>query len=309
MGKLYNLVKYRNDLKNALYDLDLDTDIYGKIEYLKQLNDTNPLYTDQISEFISRYEVVSTHSKDIKKFLSLSAEQLSKDIINLSRDLFDNDEYRSKFSEDNVTQVIECTRDIESHILSKITAYSDWHYPALQISPRSKTWIDPMVAADPLYLTDISISKLKNITSTYPEIYQRRLRLYEIQDRDFSMLPQNQFSFVLCWDNFNYLSVEKIEKYIREVFNLLRPGGTFIFSYTNCDLLGPTIRAEARASSFCSFGYLNQIFDNIGYEIVETNDLETEDAFNTHVSWVEIRKPGKLSTVKAIQALAEIIEK
>jgi SAM-dependent methyltransferase len=49
-----------------------------------------------------------------------------------------------------------------------------------------------------------------------------------------------QFGIVLCWDNFNHLSLDKIEKYIREVWKLLRPGGCFIFNYNNCDFEGPT---------------------------------------------------------------------
>ena len=75
-----------------------------------------------------------------------------------------------------------------------------------------------MVAGDPLYLTHSNIVIVKDMIKEYPELYQNRLRLYEIVDRDFSKLPQAQFGFVLCWDNFNHLSLDKIEKYIREVW-------------------------------------------------------------------------------------------
>jgi SAM-dependent methyltransferase len=312
MGKLYDLIKFRNELNDSIDDLNLGSAIYNKIGYVKQLKQNNPSYIDQLNNFILQYDQLAIESQALLNSIVSSVEQLSIDINSMSSELFDNEEYREEFSEKNVTQILELVSDIpriETHIVSKITGYSNWHYPALHISPRSKNWINYMVAADPLYLTDSNINKLKEIVSTYPEIYQKRLRLYEIENRDFSMLPKNQFGFVLCWDNFNYLSIEKIEKYVREVFDLLRPGGTFIFSYNNCDLLGPAIRAEVHAGSYCNSKFLKQLFNEIGYELIEFQDLETGDAFNTHVSWAEIRKPGKLTTIKAFQAMAQIIEK
>jgi SAM-dependent methyltransferase len=193
--------------------------------------------------------------------------------------------------------------------VSKITQYSDWHYPALQINPRSKKWIDPMVAGDPLYLTHSNISIVNDMIKEYPELYQNRLRLYEIVDRDFSKLPMAQFGFVLCWDNFNHLSLDKIEKYIREVWKLLHPGGHFIFSYSNCDLEGPALRAECHAGSYASASWLTTLLNAIGYEITALHNDETGDAFNTHISWADIKKPGDLKTVKVAQAMAQLIAK
>jgi SAM-dependent methyltransferase len=150
---------------------------------------------------------------------------------------------------------------------------------------------------------------VKDMIKEYPELYQNRLRLYEIVDRDFSKLPMDQFGFVLCWDNFNHLSLDKIEKYIREVWKLLRPGGSFIFNYNNCDFEGPAYRVECHAGSYASTSWLTKLLNTIGYEITAFHDDETDDAFNTHISWVEIKKPGVLKTVKAAQAMAQIIAK
>ena len=221
--------------------------------------------------------------------------------------MFDNEEYRDRFSENHIFRNLTLSIELQSWVESKITRHSDWHYPALQITPRSKKWIDPMVAADPLYLTHISIPAIMDLIKDYPELYQRRLRIYAIEDRNFSILPQDQFSFVLCWDMFNYLSADKIEQYLKEVFQLLRPGGHFVFSYNNCDLEGPALAAELQAASFVTARWLVKLCDEIGYEINELHDFETGDAFTTHISWVEIKKPGNLRTVKAAQALAQII--
>jgi SAM-dependent methyltransferase len=150
---------------------------------------------------------------------------------------------------------------------------------------------------------------VKDMIKEYPELYQNRLRLYEIVDRNFSKLPMAQFGFVLCWDNFNHLSLDKVEKYIREVWKLLRPGGSFIFNYNNCDFESPAYRAECHAGSYASASWLTKLLNAIGYEITALHDDETGDAFNTHISWIEIKKPGDLKTVKAAQAIAQIIAK
>ena len=99
-------------------------------------------------------------------------------------------------------------------------------------------------------------------------MYQSRLRIYEITNEDFSILPQNQFGFVLCWEIFNFLSLEKIEQHIRQVFDLLRPGGVFMFSYNNCDIYSIARVAESRDISYAQDDLLKNLCLNIGYEII-----------------------------------------
>jgi hypothetical protein len=67
--------------------------------------------------------------------------------------------------------------------------------------------------------------------------------------------------------------------------------------------------AENWACSYSNLRWLIKLLKEIGYEITALHDDETGDAFNTHISWVEIKKPGDLKTVKAAQAMAQIIVK
>ena len=68
------------------------------------------------------------------------------------------------------------------------------------------------------------------------------------------------------------------------------------------------IRTTA-AASFVTARWLVKLSYKVGYEIIESHDVETGDAFTTHVSWIEVKKPGNLRTVKAAQAIAQIIVK
>jgi hypothetical protein len=311
MGKLYDLVKLRNTLLDKMDSLSLDPDIQNKIQILNSISKENKTVSDidLIENFKDDFDRLAVENQKIINSLNTTIDIINQDIDNYALELFDNDAYQEKFKEELIQQILYPSPEIENWVVSKITQYSDWHYPALQINPRSKKWIDSMVASDPLYLTHSNIAIVKDMIKEYPELYQNRLRLYEIVDRNFSKLPLAQFGFVLCWDNFNHLSLDKIETYIREVWKLLRPGGSFIFNYNNCDFEGPAYRAECHAGSYASASWLTTLLNAIGYEITAFHNNETGDAFNTHISWVEIKKPGVLKTVKAAQAMAQIIPK
>ena len=314
MGKLHDLVKFRNYLIDSSDKLSLDSFLQSKIEFLTKTKSLFPEQLDYINKKVDDFLEIDIQSKKAIAEIDDKVTLLNKEIDEMARLMFDNEEYRNTFDEKNVQGLnfqkeLILSAELESWVESEIMHHCDWHYPALQINPRCKKWIDLMVAGDPLYLTHFNINIVKDIIKTYPSLYQTRLRLYEIINRDLSKLPQGQFGFVLCWDNFNYISLDKFEKYLREVWSLLRPGGHFIFSYSNCDLDGTALRAEYRACSYASLRWLTTLSNEIGYEIIETHDDETGDAFNTHVSWAELRKPGILKTVKAHQSIAEILTK
>jgi hypothetical protein len=311
MGKLYDLVKLRNILVDKMDSLSLAPDIQDKIQILNLVVAQNKTAgdIDLIENFKDDFDRLVIENQKIINGLNTTVNIINQDIDSYALELFDNNAYQEKFKEELIQQTSYPSIEIENWVVSKITQYSDWHYPALQINPRSKKWIDPMVASDPLYLTHSNIAMVKDMIKEYPGLYQNRLRLYEIVDRNFSKLPMAQFGFVLCWDNFNHLSLDKIEKYIREVWELLRPGGSFIFNYNNCDFEGTAYRAECYAGSYASARWLIKLLNAIGYEITALHDDVTGDAFNTHISWVEIKKPGDLETVKAAQAMAQIIVK
>ena len=314
MGKLYDLVEFRNYLVDQFDHLSLKKSIEDRIEILEKTKCIFPQYTDYCDRTIKDYLLLEQQSQETINSVREQISKLDLEIDDMSVAMFNNNEYRNNFHENQIqgpefNNSLILSAESESAIISKITEYSDWHYPALQINPRNKKWIDPMVAADPLYLTHCNPTLVKEIIKPYPDLYQNRLRLYEIVDRNFSKLPQAQFSFVLCWDYFNYLSLVFVEKYIREVYCLLRPGGHFMFSYTNCDLAGPALRAESLACAYASSRWLKKLCIEIGYEISDLKDFDTGDAFNTHVSLAILKKPGNLTTVKAAQAIAEIINK
>jgi SAM-dependent methyltransferase len=122
-------------------------------------------------------------------------------------------------------------------------------------------------------------------------------------DRIFWNLPQEQFGVVCAFNYFNFKPWEVIKQYLDEVFVLLRPGGSFLFSFNDCDNWRAVGLVEHHYCCYTPGRLLRKHVLDLGYEI--TNDHQTQ----TGPSWMEIRKPGVLDSIRGGQALAGIFMK
>jgi hypothetical protein len=255
------------------------------------------------------------------------------DIINTTKELTrlktldkiynqcNTDEYLKHFLIEYLnSDIVETVDDALSITTFKIKSHCDWKYPGLQLHPMSEEWINCMITADPLYLTyhtDISIYN-KNL-SALPEIpvaesistftidYQRRLRIYNIKNQDFSALPQESFGCISCCNFLNQFTLADIEHYLRRCFELLKPGGTLI-----CTLNFNYVMASVNLVEYDYFKYavdrvIVKFFENNRYKIISTVDLSAGEWSSAIL--IEAQKPGELTTSKAHQVLGSIIEK
>lgn len=218
---------------------------------------------------------------------------------------FFTDNYKLELKYNNIehvrsVRVMPLSDEVQVEILNKIGFYTDWKYPALEIGCRDGEWTKHLVAADPLYIVDHFREFTESATQDFSEVYKRRIRVYCTQDYHMSVLPQNQFGFVFCWNFLNYCSLDTIKEYLKTVKDLLRPGGVFMFSYNDGDRPGGAGMAENFFMSYMPRSMLVPLCESLGYEIV------ADEARDRTVSWLEIRKPGTLETVKGHQVMGEI---
>lgn len=191
---------------------------------------------------------------------------------------------------------------VKSQILSRIGHFSSFQFPGLEIGPGAGEWTKDLVALDPLYLVDIHQHFLEKTKQTFPDTYQKRLRTYVTTETDLSMLPQGQFGLVFSWAVFNLLPKETIHKYLQEIFKVLRPGGITIFSYNNCESYIEAARYEAGLATYITKTDIINIATSIGFTV----SFSDED-YSTGISWMELTKPGILSTIKSGQVLGKIL--
>lgn len=300
MSKFIDLVVYRQRLLDVLDRLDIDNTIDKKESTLTSLGDP---YIPELTKLTNQYSDIRAINRRIIDGVNDLIKKVEEDLDAEASALFalstmgDDDYFH------NVHR-IEMSNELMSTIKIRVGDYCDWRFPALSLYPDSRDWIDPLVANDPLYILHFDNTVLNESIKHYPELYQNRLRLYN----SLNDLPQNQFGLILAWNVFDYYHLSKIKKYLAELFQLLKPGGVLVFSYNNCDFEGSALRAESKLSSYSTFRNIKLYLEELGYEIISAFDVETDSTYNPHVSWVEVRKPGILTTVKAHQAIAEIIE-
>jgi hypothetical protein len=107
----------------------------------------------------------------------------------------------------------------------------------------------------------------------------------------------------LVWNFFNYKPIEVIEIYLKELYTKLKPGGTLAMTFNNCDRFEGTELFERHYMSYTPGREVIKRAESIGY--IVTYNFRT-DSSNT---WLELQKPGKLTSIRGGQSLAKVLYK
>ena len=206
---------------------------------------------------------------------------------------------------DIIRQVRQLQKDEEfdSILQTRINLNSNWQYPCLEIGCRDGEYTKFLVASDPLYIADLVDDFLESAVTQFPSAYIGRVRKYLITDfYHIENIPKNQFGFIFSWNVFNYLPLKETKELLDQCMDCLRPGGTMMFSFNNCDVIQCAEYVEVGFRSWMPSQLLIDTCKQIGYEIITVRKIEET------VHWIEIRKPGELKTVKGHQVLGRITQ-
>ena len=187
---------------------------------------------------------------------------------------------------------------------TRLRNYTDWRVPGMIIRPGKESFIEDMVPLDPLYVVDTAIELIEPSVMQFNEVYRARLRQYvldEDKEQILGELPSDQFGLIFAYNYFNFKPMELIKKYIAEAYQKLRPGGTLIMTYNNCDLAHGVALAESNFMCYTP-----------GSEILKTAELAGFDLTYQHtglgdLSWLEFQRPGKITSLRGGQTLAKIV--
>lgn len=186
----------------------------------------------------------------------------------------------------------------------RITQLSDWRYPGMFMNPQEQQIIDNMASSDPLYLVDMNESTLVGIREKMNDIYRHRVRPYVIdrfipRRKYFGDLPTNQFGLIVVWNTINNFPLSMCEQVLKQLLELLRPGGTLLFTYNDCDNAYNIRTFEQNFRQFTPGSVLSRTAQELGYDIrFRTRSIH---------GWMELKKPGKLETIRGGQSLGRVI--
>lgn len=180
---------------------------------------------------------------------------------------------------------------------------TDWRLPGMIIRPAQESFIEDLVPMDPLYLVDHNLELLQSAVSIFTPEYQRRLRQYAVNDyqdeNPLWQLPDNQFGLVFVWNYFQFKPLSIVGRYLKDIYKKLRPGGICIFTYNECDREHGVQLAEQNFMCYTPGRLIRKHAEFIGFEIMTNH--------HGSVTWLEIKKPGKIESIRGGQSLAKII--
>ena len=310
---LVELVKYREALerlarkslsKNVAEDfLDIDRDlqtvdidfndlksqITDEIKSVyKSLNRIETLIADYLDQYKDFYESTLAPYYALSHSFYEASKQDTPDYI------FERDSNKKLIDDDSTRRMLE----------ERIKHYTNWKWPGVQIRPLGGEFTQTLAPCDPLYLADTHNDLFQQVKEMWTPEYQRRLRYYvfdEHLDDPLCSLPESQIGIVFAVNFFNFRSMEIIQRYLRSFKRILRPGGVAMFTYNNCDL-SKSVDLFANKSYYCFTpgGALRQMCIQEGFEVICSFDADFG------ASWLEIRKPGKIDSLRGGQNLAQI---
>lgn len=311
--KLSTLVNYRN----LLDELTLDSLRYNANYDLKKIThlvesqvSVNPDINQQLQ---TQEQTIYKSIDDFQTIVDSLRRELDQQINNMGQQYFVDSYklYENAMLNETLADVKNRHPNIPDATVdfycSRIKRYSGWQHPAMIVRPGIEPYFSHMVSCDPLYLVDLKHEMLDPAMSQYNELYQRRLRPYVVNeqgpDKILSRLPDSQFGVILVYNFFNFRPFEVIRTWLAELLDKLKPGGVLIMTINDCDRDKAVMLTEHAYCCYTPGVLVKQLALTLGFEL----EFEWHDGGPS--TWLELRKPGQLTTLRGGQTLAKILPK
>ena len=293
------------DLSYRLHEFSLEK-LTNELTNLTKLTSDLPYNHNCVTDINEKLNQLYTTIQSLNHVLDSSVEIIDAELQTHANDLIRIPYSRAPIEFERNERKTTLSSEVEEMISIRIAQYTSWQHAVLEIGPGDGKWTASLVSGDPLYLVDIHQEFLKNTINQFNKDYRKKIRCYLTgvdvykTDVDLSALPKKQFGFIFAWNVFDYLPMGFIEEYLRQGFELLKPGGVMMFSYNDCERRVCAELAESKFKSWVPKWKLNEILTKIGFEVIT---YKSEEEL---VHWVEIKKPGELKSIRASQPLASI---
>lgn len=307
--KLSGIVSYKN-LLDTLSSKPEAEDLNHKITGMIDLVDSSDVQTlALLDQMKSTHQVIQrAHAQFEQQFAQLKQqvqnliEQHEPEYFQNSFELFDEG-YRNDTPENTRDRRMGMDVGTFEIIKKRLKLYTNWQHPGMILRPAHEH-VQDLVACDPMYFVDTSTEMLDLTQPWFTPEYQDRLRRYVIDEYSdqpfFENLPKRCFGLIYSFHFFNFRPWIVFQQYLRECFELLRPGGILVFTYNNCDIANRVEIVEHYCACYTPGRLVKDYVTQLGYEIVHTFD----DVSGT--SWMELRRPGNYSSIRGGQTLATI---
>jgi hypothetical protein len=311
--KLSELVAYKTAL-NKLTARTAQREIELSLGKITHLVDSQPIQLEDFKQQLdTQYTAINQHIdqfeiqlNELKRSIKTQIEIEEKYWFQESYRLYDQ-EMRNDSADYILNRRPVLDNETENLLRVRVQNYVDWQHSGMIIQPGLEKFVEDMVGYDPLYLIAQHHDLLVPAFDRFPEEYQRRLRLYTVREElDHDILekvPNGQIGLCLVYNFFEFKPFEIVRKYLTEIYQKLKPGGTLIMTFNDCDRDKAVKLAEQHYACYTPGAMVQQFAATVGYDqIFSWNN-------NGPTTWLELRKPGTLTSLRGGQTLAKIVHK
>ena len=315
--KLQDIVRYR-----AMVDsIDMDTirrDINNTLSSVCNDLAINNFDTESLKDRMLHSQLkVLNNLEDMALDLNTFKEEINKHVKQIENPYYEKSKeiYKKRTLMSPMDKLSQLkNKDLLFHedttklLINAITIKISNQYACCQLAPGYGNITKHLVHGTPLYIVEEDNEASVVNTDFFNQIMTNRIAWYEMNDADeeiLAVLPQEQIGCFVVIDYFNFKSEDIIEKYLKSIYNCLRPGGTVIFTFNNCDYPNAIDKVDEMYYCYTTGTQMKKICSSIGFEIQKLTAIGYDELDNG-ISWLEIKKPGELNTIRSAQGLASI---
>ena len=290
--------------ENKNHKFDIDEELQRHKDYFKKQSKywRDKYLYESIDETLDNLIKLSQiYRQSIDKINKNTDELLRKqELIVLRRDY---DDYASRVRNLKLVQErANLNKDLIKEITADIGYYSDWRYAGVELNPSTGIHTASMLACDPLYLYTGNITDTDSIKSKFNNFFaHKRIMFYD----NLTNLPQNQLGLATSINCYEFLPIDPIKDEIRSVYNMLRPGGYFIFTYNDCEQEASLdfLNGPGAYRTYNTKTLMTSMIQMLGFDIIK------QECWRESHSWMVVKKPGDLTSKKLSGPLVKITDK
>ena len=303
-----NIVMFKEKVLDTIHELNYGTLFDSKSEFEK-------VFLDQFDALSKTNDVTINYIKE----LLASKEQLLKYTMDLIRN---GVEFKLQVSAGKnytydpvLTNYLQNDNELVDKMKNLLHRHTDFKYPGLLLGTDSLKLSENMVSNDQLYVC-LPQQESESFELLYNPTYINHIRKYYFtnnSDRILATLPKNQFGLIVSTVHIDTIPDSMIVNYFSIIKDLLRPGGSLIFTFFGYE----HTRSLQLVEQVIDFG--NTLMDATTIlpavrfyddytRIIKSLGLNVElfVPSTTH-NLLVVSKDGELKTVKAKKVIGEII--
>lgn len=286
---------------NQQYTLDINSDLQVQQSYyqdqkrfFKDASDHEDL-CNTIQEML---DLKVQHDKLLEKINNKASYLLRNEEVKILRRDYDTFAAVTPDLELVKNRINNLDQEFIKVLKREIGNYSDWRWAGIELNPSNGFLTRSFVACDPLYLYTGNVIDKEEVQSKFNKFFGEKRIMF---NDSLLHLPQSQLGLAVAVNSYEFWPIDPIKTEMQKVYNLLSPGGHFIFTYNDCEQLSSLDLCANDYRAYNTKTLMTNLVQMFGFKIIKQADV-----CNGAHSYMVVKKPGILTSQKLSSPLVKV---